>query len=895
MIAITVRTKALAFAILVLLAILPSLLLNTGEAVECEPTCDSCHDSHDRVYFAYLDITQFQAPASLDGTEVKTVDVQLRLHGNVGLGYTTIRRGHLTLSANNDRVGIQDPKQSFISMEPGFRSFSWNVSGRLAGTDTMHVEVYALGVHLNVEFFESGDSASVLVTNPVNAPPRVNFVQPDGRNDVANNNFQVELNIEDPNNDPMIADFYYDNDRNRNNGSTLIRMNVPSPEIFTWDTRTVPNGWYYIHVDVDDQRGGTDSSTSFYPVIVSHNNAVPNTELIVPVANGVVYDPVVTLTWRSEDLDGNSLTYEVWVGRDLDHMVLVGTTASKTFDYTPDDNAKLYWNVIPDDGRVRGWCRNGPRSFTTDIAYPVEVDLVLPADRSVVPGPDVKLVWYGRDLDFEQVLYKVFLDHDGDITRLVNDWDDPAGPVLIVPDLVPGETYSWWVEGDNPFSPKGVSQTWTFTIAPAGVAVVDLIYETVEEEGVTLSWAASFAGRAPAWYDVHLVDHLGGDTLLIAGTRDTTYSLTDLVEDAQYHWYVIPYDDEGNQGHSVPSFRTFIYDVNSPPTVTIADDNVTVAPGRYVLEWSGHDPDGDPITYDVYMDPVNGTDLLLGNTSAVITEVTLDPDRMYFWRVLARDARSIGGEAMGVIVTGPEGIDVGASGRLLAPEDGATVPSPVVNLTWQAVDPLARTLLYHIYLDTEGGDPLSSPPQVVNATMDWFILEVEEGMVVSWAVEVQPLRGPVSMLGSATFTVLTQSIEAPTGVLAVAGQPAGRAAEVDAYKVVAFDANGSSAALAGPIQFHFDFGDGAASGWVDRPSVEHTYLTEGVFNATLIVRDTDNRTSIPVTVVVMVGPGDKGSDDPVPGPTGSMGAAAILVTALLLATHSRRRSRGGGA
>ncbi|MCJ2540499.1 MAG: PKD domain-containing protein, partial [Candidatus Thermoplasmatota archaeon] len=552
------------------------------------------------------------------------------------------------------------------------------------------------------------------------------------------------------------------------------------------------------------------------------------------------------------------------------------------FSYEPDDNSRLYWIVIPDDGTVRGWCRNGPRMFTTNINYPVEVDLILPPDGSVVPGPDVKLVWYGRDLDFEQVLYSVWLEHDGETTRLVGRWDDPAGPVLVVPDLVPGETYIWWVEGDNPFSPKGVSDRWSFTVASDGVPVAQLEDEQFDLDGVTLFWSPSLQGVTPDHYDVHLVDHTGGDTLLIAGTGNTSLSFHGLVEDTTYHWYVIPYDADGGQGHSVPTFRTFLYDVNSPPTVTIPADNVTVAPGQYVLEWSGHDPDGDVITYDVYMDPVNGTDLLMSNTSAVFVEVTLDPDRMYFWRVVSRDARSIGSEARGVVVTGPEGVDIGASGRLLAPADGATLAPPVVNLTWQAHDPLGRTLLYHIYIDTEGGDPVDSPPLVVNATMDWFILEVEEDTVVSWAVEVQPLRGPVSFLGSATFTALTLSIEAPTAVLAVAGQPAGTVAEVEAYKVVAFDANGSSAPLAAKIEYHFDYGDGTASGWVDRLSVEHTYLVVGVYNATLIVRDVDNRTSSPVVVVVTVRPGEKSSEDSVPGPTGAMGAIAILAAALLV-------------
>jgi PKD repeat protein len=894
MIVNTARTKAILVAVLLLLTVVPTVLLQTGDAVECEPKCDDCHYAHDRVYYAYLDITRFRTPTALNGTDVGEVEVQLYLHGNVGLGYTSIRRGHLTLTANNDRVGVERPKQDFISMQPGFRSFKWNVSGRLEGSDSMHVEVYALGVHLNVEFFESGDSGTIVVTNPVNAPPRVTFTQPDGNNDVATNNYQVVLDIDDPNNDPMLADFYYDNDRDRSNGSTIIARSVAFPDTYTWDTRGIPNGWYYIHVDMDDQMGGFDSETSVHPVIVSHGNGVPNTELVMPLQSGVVRDPEMTLTWRSEDLDGDKLSYEVWIGRDLEHMELVGTTEGTSLKYEPDDNARLFWTVIPNDGTVRGWCRNGPRVFTTAIDYPVEVDLLLPPDGSVVPGPDVKLVWYGRDLDFEQVLYTVWLEHDGVPERLVNAWDDPAGPVLIVPDLVPGETYTWWVEGDNPYSPRGESDRWSFTVAADGVPVAHLVDEEVAADGVTLYWAPSGQGPNIDRYDLHLVDHVGGDTLLIEGTGDTAFILHDLVEDAMYSWYVIPYDDQGDQGHSVPTFRTFTYDTNAPPTVLIANPYLEMAPGPHVLEWSGHDDDGDDITYDIYMDPVNATELLVGDTTVNRLNVVLEADRMYFWRVVPRDAMSIGVEARGVVITGPAGTEVGATGRLLTPTEGAMVPPPLVNLTWEANDTLDRTLLYTIYVNTTGGDPLEGPPLVVNASIPWFIIELSQGTQVTWAVEVRPLHGPVSLLGTATFDVAEAATEGPVASLSVDGLPAGERAVVEALVPITFDGRASTPILSEGMEFLFDFGDGTASGWVTTPTVEHTYLKEGAYNATLTVRLVDGPASEPATARVKVSPGDPTSDEEVPGAGGALGALAMMLAALIVLTIPPRWHRRGG-
>lgn len=894
MIVTTARTKATLLAVLLLLTVVPTVLVQTGDAVECEPICDSCHYAHDRVYHAYLDITRFLVPSSLNGTDVGVVEVQLHLHGNVGLGYTTVRRGHLTLTANNDRVGVERPRQDFISFEPGFRSFYWNVTGRLNGTDTLHVEVYALGVHLSVEFFESGDSGPIVVTNPVNAPPRVTFAQPDGYDDVATSDYLVVLDIDDPNNDPMLADFWYDDDRNRDNGATIIARSVPFPDTYTWDTRGIPNGWYYLHVDVDDQMGGSDSATSRFPVIVSHSNRVPNTELVLPLDEGTVRDPKVSLTWRGEDLDGDKLRYEVWVGRDLEHMELLGTTDETSFQFEPDDNALLYWTVIPGDGKVRGWCRNGPRTFRTDIDYPVEVDLVLPANAATVPGPDVKLVWYGRDLDFEQVFYTVWLQHDGDATRLVSGWDDPAGPVLVVPDLLPGETYFWWVEGDNPYSPRGVSDTWRFTVASDGAAVASLDDEEVSVQGTTLYWSPSPDGITPVRYDVHLVDHAGGDTLVLSGTNDTSLVLHDLMEDATYHWYVIPYDPSGDQGHSVPSFRSFTHDLNSPPTVTVSIPYLEVDPGYHALEWSGHDVDGDAISYDVYIDAFNGTTLETANTVDTRLTVFLDADTMYFWRVVPRDQFSVGLPAKGVVVTGPQGGTVMASGHLGYPGDGATVAPPLVNLTWEANDTLGRTLLYTIYVNTTGGDPMAGPPMVVNATLPWFIIELAEGDQVGWAVEVRPLHGPVSLLGTATFTVTVGATEAPTAMLAVAGEHPGSIVQVRALEKVTLTGLGSQGPLGEELEYFFEFGDGSASGWVDTEEVEHTYLKEGTYNATLTVRLVDGPESEAATIVLKVSPGDKTSDEGLPGMGGAVGAVALVVASLLAMAISRRDVEGDG-
>jgi hypothetical protein len=892
----TARSKVFLVAFVLLASAVPAILLDTGDAAECEPTCDFCHYAHDRVYWAFLDITKFDVPLTLDGAEKKSVEVQLRLHGNVGLGYTTISRGWLELTSNGDMVAVEKPRQDFISFEPGFRSFSWNVSGRLAGTDNLHVQVYAIGVHLAVEFREMADSGSITVTNPVNAAPRIGFSQPDGYADTADTAFVVGFVTEDPNSDPLKVDLYYDTDPDRDNGQTRIVTGLSDPDTYVWNTRSVPDGWYWLHADVDDQRGGEDEGTSKYPVIVSHGNQVPKVELLYPpLPSGVppmptlIHDPVDTFTWRAEDGDGDSLTFEFWVGREPDSLELVDTTTQTQYDYAPPDNANLWWMVIPKDRKVRGWCEGGPRPFRTEIAYPVEVDLILPADGSTVPGPDVKLVWYGRDLDFEQVLYDVYLEVDGDTARIAKDWDDPAGPVLIVPDLVPGKTYTWWVEGNNPFSPKGISESWSFTVAVSGFPIAVLGFEDIAPGVVTLTWSPSPEGTAPAMYTVHLVDEFDGDQVVLENTTLTSLTLDDLIEDNLYHWYVLPVDSEGNEGYSEPVFSTFTFDTNTPPIANISDPLVQVPPGDITLQWTGHDPDGDQILYDVYLDAVNGTTLVATDLSGNSLDVVMEADLIYRWRVQPHDLFGPGVPASGTVITESTGSVVGATGRILSPLDGAVVTGNVVNLTWEAFDPLSRTLLFDLYIDLEGGNPFIIAPTTTNITNPWWLLELGAGVdEVGWAVVVRPLGGPSSFIGLASFTVSENVVALPNARLAAGGMGPGQPLVVKAHKVVQFNATGSEAAAGGALQYWFDFGDGRESGWINGTTFTHVYLTEGMYNATLVVREVGGLESEPASVVVEVEPGKLSSDEDIPATGAGLAVLAILVTTL------RRRTRGGG-
>jgi hypothetical protein len=275
--------------------------------------------------------------------------------------------------------------------------------------------------------------------------------------------------------------------------------------------------------------------------------------------------------------------------------------------------------------------------------------------------------------------------------------------------------------------------------------------------------------------------------------------------------------------------------------------------------------------------------------------VSLEPDLVYRWRVVAYDALGVGTTAHGRIVIGAEGADLEVTGRLLSPAEGVAVPRPVVNLSWEAADSLDRTLLFDIYVDPQGGVPTDMEPHSLNQTNTWWLLELGVNWSeVSWAVVAHPLRGPMTLLGSAYFVISEDLVLRPTARLATAGMAAGQPATVEALEPVELDGSASTAPEGGDLEYWFDFGDGSATGWQDGPSTMHNYLKEGTYEVTLTVRTGANVTSEPAKVVVEVRPGKLTSDEDVPGPGFVLVLLAIIGTALVR-PGPRRRGRGGDA
>ena len=160
-------------------------------------------------------------------------------------------------------------------------------------------------------------------------------------------------------------------------------------------------------------------------------------------------------------------------------------------------------------------------------------------------------------------------------------------------------------------------------------------YQTIE---VDLLWTCTDPDGDPLTYDIYL----GTETpppLVATGQTETTYDPGTLEIDIEYFWKIIAHDDHSHTTEGpVWGFTTGVNNPPEPPASPSPENGAVSQPIEPELSWTCTDPEGDPLTYDIYFGTVNPPPLVYsGQALTTYYPGILEYNTEYFWKIVAHD------------------------------------------------------------------------------------------------------------------------------------------------------------------------------------------------------------------------------------------------------------------
>jgi ribosomal protein L31 len=432
----------------------------------------------------------------------------------------------------------------------------------------------------------------------------------------------------DPDNDPVTYDVYLGtSSSNIPFYKTVSVSYVP----VSLQAHTV----YYWYVVAKDSKGLSSKGPVWSFSTLNNPPYIPSDPIPNPGAMGVNLTTV--LAWRGGDPDNDTVTYDVYLGTDP-NPPFYKTVSAPSLKVTLKNDTTYYWYVKAKDSL--GAVSTGPLwSFTTN-RHPYVPSNPSPANGSTNVPLNVTLSWIGGDPDGDKVTYDVYLGTDPSKLPLYTTTTEPS---VSVSNLKKYTTYYWYVVAKDDKGLSAKSPVWMFITLNNPPYMPFNPYPANGEMGVRLKINLSWSGGDPDNDTVTYSVYLGKDMNKLKFLKNTTDNslYVELEPDTTYYWYVKATDDKGaTTTGPLWSFTTnrhpYVPSNPSPP------DKATNQPTSIILSWVGGDPDGDPVTYYVYLGNRSVNIPLFANTTlSYISVSNLSSATTYYWYVVAVDDKNL--------------------------------------------------------------------------------------------------------------------------------------------------------------------------------------------------------------------------------------------------------------
>lgn len=306
----------------------------------------------------------------------------------------------------------------------------------------------------------------------------------------------------------------------------------------------------------------------------------------------------------------------------------------------------------------------------------------------------------------------------------------------------------------------------------------------------------------------------------------------------RYYWYVTADDELNTNTSSTFNFKTYQnYPPYTPsnPSPSNGENNVKI---NEILSWTGGDPNGDDVTYDVYFGKSSSPPKVESNhPDTTYNPGLLDFDTKYYWKIVARDFAGLSTSGPTWSFTTEDNLPPNTPSNP-DPEDEATHISIGKVLKWTGGDPnVGDPITYDVYFGTD------SPPPFVGTEENHAAFDpgtMELGTTYYWQIVSKDSGGLTKTGPIWQFTTQFEPNEPPTAP-DIYGPPSGPKGVELFWAIVSEDPDENQ------VRYLIEWGDGDSEetdfyqeGLVVEAS--HSYEEGGTF--TIKVKAEDEKGSL---------------------------------------------------
>ncbi len=286
------------------------------------------------------------------------------------------------------------------------------------------------------------------------------------------------------------------------------------------------------------------------------------------------------------------------------------------------------------------------KSTEPDNEAPVIPYNPVPADSSLNVSVNTILYWSCSDPDGDALVYDVYFGTTTDSFLVSTGQSDST----YIAGVMNYETTYYWKIVASDGEDETISPVWTFTTeseeienqppaVPSNPVPADSSMNVSVNAG--LSWSCSDPDGDVLSYDIYFGTTT--DSFLVSTSQsDSTYVAGVMNYETTYYWKIVADDGEYEIEGEIWSFTTEAEGtINHPPDAPfdpVPNDNAENVSVNSNISWSGSDPDGDALTYDVYFgNTTNPPSVIAGQSNTSYDLGPLDFGSIYYWKIIADD------------------------------------------------------------------------------------------------------------------------------------------------------------------------------------------------------------------------------------------------------------------